>query len=77
MSRQQISPPGNIANVGDCFIYPCSTQSSAFFYISKSINVDSKSPFKITSTNSTYFVSLKRWRCLLYSGVVPGNSEIK
>lgn len=77
MSRQQISPPGNIANVGDCFIYPCSTQSSAFFYINKSINVDSKSPFKITSTNSTYFVSLKRWRCLLYSSVVPGNSEIK
>lgn len=65
-----------MAHVGDCFIYPCSTQSSAFFYINKSIHVGSKSSFVITSTNST-FVFLKRCYCLLYSSIVLGNSEIK
>lgn len=55
-SHQEISAPGAMAHVGDCFICPCSTQSSAFFCINKSINVDSKSLFMITSTNSTLFL---------------------
>lgn len=60
--QQDTFPPGDVLTQLT-FIYPCFTQSSANFYISKSAMLDSKSPSILISINSICFVYLKKWCC--------------